>query len=278
VITPEQYAAYRAAQAAGASAVEAGGVAVNLGLAVELAQARDAHGRFTSEAAQKAHDTASLHAHETASRDAKAKLAADRAKREAVYRGRQHEYKAGSLHLHPGGERTLPSLQARAARVTAAQQRAFNIAREGTVSRGDLQRAMVESKVYTASEVAGMQQQISELKARLDAEDNEKARGILASHIGMVVAGGLIAAALSGVGLPALVAAGVTMMPGISQELIDFHAVEKGRGRRFLAHPVQETRHAYQALRHKLPAGPESPLLKPRPVRSLTPRPPLQQL
>jgi hypothetical protein len=264
VVTPEQYAAYRAAQAAGASIIEAAGVAADLGRVIELDwhdQLRGPDGRWISHP-----DAAQWAAIDARHAEKQAK---------PVYTGRQHSYRAGALTVHEGG---LAAQRQRAASVTAAQQRAMTIAQTTDIHASDLQRAMVESKIYTASEVAGMQRQIDELKARLDGEDNEKSRGILASHIGMVVAGGLVAAATAGVGLPALLAAGITMTPGIAQELIDFHAVEKGRGRRFLAHPVQETRHAYQALRHKLPPEPTSPLLKPRPpVRPLRPRLPRLQ-
>ena len=151
-------------------------------------------------------------------------------------------------------------------------------AHKGTVSPADLNRAVVESKVYTASEFAHMQQEIDDLKAQLDREDTESARATLSSHIGMIVVGGLIAAAIGGVGMPALIAAGIAATPPIAQELVDFHAVEKGRGRKFLAHPIQEVIHGVQAVRNlRHPKTAPKPLAETSPlVASLMRKPPPQ--
>jgi hypothetical protein len=262
MITPEQLAMFRRLRFEGATALEASTVIMQ-GVAIELAatQLRDSHGRFASRgdlaAHIKAHDTASLHAHETASRDAKAKIAADRAKRaQQVYTPKRHRYVAGSVTIHHGD---LAGQRRRAASVTAAQRRAMQIARQTPVTQADLGKAVVDGKLYTAAEFAEMQRQLDELKREMDKEDDEQSRATLSSHIALIIVGILIAAAIGGMGLPALLAAGATATPQIAQEISDFHVVEQGRGREWFAHPVKEAQHAARGLKQQRQQRQHSP-------------------
>jgi hypothetical protein len=225
-ITAGDSAVYRRLRAVGATPLEAAivlSVVQELDNVIELAEARGAHGRWTSGGGggtlsakdmkriqamrTKAHNTASA----TVSRDAKAKAAADaRAKAAANTDGTPKSAAPGSALPSP-----VPS-DLQAPSDMPAEHVAF------VQKMADMTAQRHAEKVLEQTQ-KNIKKATDDLEAADQAEDKKAHRIALAAHVGIISSGGVLAFIEAKMGTPGTVQAVSAMAPSVIQELVDWY-------------------------------------------------------
>jgi hypothetical protein len=96
-----------------------------------------------------------------------------------------------------------------------------------------------QQRVYTDKEVGKALDEIKKLRDQVEGEKHTEPRARLAVRIGVLTVGVVIAALTAGAALPVSVALAIPLLHGVAGEVAEFHVAARGKGARFVAHPLQ---------------------------------------